>query len=95
MPDWMEFKTQAENPDNYVSGKGVDHYRRYKEDFKIIKKLNLNSFRFGIEWSRVEPDQGFWDRKEFDHYHNYIAELKKLDIEPIINLWHWTQPVWF
>ncbi len=95
MPDWMEFKDQAETPENYVAGKGVDHYRRYGEDFRILKKLNLNSFRFGIEWSRVEPDQGVWDKKEFDHYHNYIAELKKLGIEPIINLWHWTQPVWF
>lgn len=95
LPEWLDFKDQAEDPDNYVSGKGVDHFRRYKEDFKILKKLNLNSFRFGIEWSRVEPDQGVWDKKAFDHYHNYISELKKLGIEPIINLWHWTQPVWF
>lgn len=95
LPDWPKFKDQAEDPENYVSGKGVDHLRRYKEDFKIIKKLNLNSFRFGIEWSRIEPDEGVWDKSAIDHYHNYIAELKKLDIEPIINLWHWTNPVWF
>lgn len=95
LPDWTEFKDQAEEPDNYVSGKGVDHWRRYKEDFRILKKLNLNSFRFGIEWSRVEPDQGVWDKSAIDHYHNYIAELKSQGIEPIINLWHWTHPVWF
>lgn len=95
MPDWMEFKDRAEDPDNYVSGKGVDHFRRYKEDFRILKKLNLNAFRFGIEWSRVEPEQGVWDKAALDHYHNYISELKKLDIEPIVNLWHWTQPIWF
>lgn len=95
LPDWMEFKESAEDPDNYVSGKGVDHLRRYKEDFKILKKLNLNSLRFGIEWSRIEPDQGVWDKKAIDHYHNYIAELNAQGIEPIINLWHWTHPVWF
>lgn len=95
LPDWLTFKDEAENPENYVSGKGVDHLRRYKEDFKIIKKLNLNAFRFGIEWSRIEPEQGVWDKQAVDHYHNYIAELKALGIEPIVNLWHWTHPVWF
>lgn len=95
LPTWLDIKEQAEDPDNYVSGKGIDHFRRYQEDFRIIKKLNLNSFRFGIEWSRVEPDQGVWDKAAIDHYHNYIAALKAEGIEPIINLWHWTQPVWF
>ncbi len=95
LPDWLNIKDQAEDPDNYVSGKGVDHWRRYKEDFRILKKLNLNSFRFGIEWSRIEPDQGVWDKAAIDHYHNYIAELKRQGIEPILNLWHWTHPVWF
>lgn len=95
LPEWPRFKDQAEDPENYVSGKAVDHSRRFKEDFKILKKLNLNAFRFGVEWSRIEPEQGVWDKKSIDHYHNYIAELKKQGIEPILNLWHWTNPVWF
>lgn len=95
IPDWKKHKEQAEKPENYVSGKGVDHYHRYKEDFDILKKLNLNAFRFSIEWSRCEPEEGVWDKTAIDHYHNYIAELKERGIEPIINLWHWTHPVWF
>lgn len=95
LPSWLEIKDQAEDPDNYVSGKGVDHLRRYKEDFRILKKLNLNAFRFSVEWSRCEPEPGVWDKKAFDHYHNYIAELQRQGIEPILNLWHWTHPVWF
>lgn len=95
LPEWTKIKDNAEDPENYVSGKGVDHLRRYKEDFRIIKKLNLNAFRFSIEWSRVEPDQGVWDKKAIDHYHNYISELKKQGIEPVVTLWHWTHPVWF
>lgn len=95
LPDWLEFKDEAEDPENYVSGKGVDHFRRYKEDFTILEKLGLNAFRFSIEWSRCEPDQGVWNKQAFDYYHNYIAELKQRGIEPIVNLWHWTHPVWF
>ncbi|MDQ3064786.1 MAG: family 1 glycosylhydrolase [bacterium] len=95
LPGWLEVKDQAEDPDNYVSGKGVDHVRRYKEDFRILKKLNLNTFSFSIEWSRVEPDQGVWDKKAIDHYHNYIDELRSFGIEPVVKLWHWTHPTWF
>lgn len=92
---WPEIKKQATNPNNYVSGKGTDHYNRYEEDFDILKKLNLNSFRFGIEWSRIEPEEGKWDEQEIEHYRQYIKELKKRGIEPILNIWHWTFPVWF
>lgn len=95
LPDWLKIKDQAEDPDNYISGKGVDHYHKYKEDFKILKKIGLNSFRFGVEWSRIEPEQGVWNKAAIDYYHNYIDELKSQGIEPVLNLWHWTHPVWF
>jgi beta-glucosidase len=95
LPNWQDVKQQAEDPDNYVSGKGVDHFHRYKEDFDIAKTLNLNALRFSIEWSRCEPEEGVWDKAAIDHYHNYIAELKQRGIEPVVNLWHWTHPVWF
>lgn len=95
LPGWHEIKDQAENPDNYVSGKGVEHYKRYKEDFKLAKELNLNSLRFGIEWSRLEPKEGEWDEAQVEHYRDYIAELRRQKIEPMLNIWHWTLPVWF
>ncbi|MDO8336335.1 MAG: family 1 glycosylhydrolase [Candidatus Saccharibacteria bacterium] len=95
LPNWDKTKHYAKTPENYVSSKGVDHFRRYEEDFDLAKKLNLNAFRFSIEWSRCEPEEGVWDKAAFDHYHSYILELKKRGIEPIVNLWHWTHPVWF
>lgn len=95
VPAWDEIKHQAQNPANYVSGEGVDHYNRYETDFDILKKLNLNSFRFGVEWSRLEPEEGQWDDAEIEHYRRYIKELRRRNIEPILNIWHWTHPLWF
>jgi beta-glucosidase len=95
LPNWKDIEKQATDPHNYVSGKGVDHYNRFEEDFDILKKLNLNAFRFTIEWSRIEPEEGKFDLKEIEHYKNYIAELRKRGIEPFLNIWHWTVPVWF
>lgn len=95
MPKWDQIKDQAQNPENYISGKGIEHYDRYKEDFKLAKSLNHNAFRFGIEWSRVEPEDGVWDAKEWQHYRDYIEELLDQGLEPVLNLWHWTMPTWF
>jgi beta-glucosidase len=95
LPDWQLVKGRALKPSNYISGRGVDHYNRYKDDFDILKDLNLNAFRFSIEWSRLEPEQGEWDENSINHYKEYISELKKRNILPIVNLWHWTHPIWF
>lgn len=95
LANWENIKKQVTDPANYVSGRGVDHYNLYQEDFKLVKKLNLNALRFGIEWSRLEPEEGRWDESENEHYREYIEALKKLDIEPVLNIWHWTMPVWF
>lgn len=95
LDNWKDIEKQAMNPDNYVSGRSIDHYNRYESDFDIVKKMHLNAFRFSIEWSRVEPEEGVWDRKEIEHYRQYIAALKKRGIEPLVTLYHWSVPVWF
>lgn len=95
LPNWEEIKKRASDPNNYVSGKGVDHWGRYKEDFDIAKKLSLNALRFGIEWSRLEPEEGKWDESAVAHYRDYIKQLKNCGLEPFMNIWHWTVPLWF
>lgn len=92
---WEDIKDRAEEPENYVSGRGIEHYKRYKQDFSLAQQLNLNAFRFTIEWSRIEPEEGLWDDAEIQHYREYIAELRHRKMEPFMTLWHWTVPVWF
>jgi len=79
---------------DFPAGKACDHYNRYEEDFDLLKKLNQNTYRFSIEWSRVEPEEGKFDEKEIKHYRQVTSALKKLDIEPFVGLWHWTNPLW-
>src|SRR4051812_44261433 len=55
LPMWPQIKKQATDPQNYISGDGIEHYKRYKKDFDLVKELNLDSFRFTLEWSRIEP----------------------------------------
>lgn len=95
LPKWEDMKEQAQNPANYVSSVAVDHYNRYEEDLDIAASLNLNAFRFSIEWSRIEPKAGQWDEEALEHYRRVLMAAHKRGLEPFVCLWHWTVPVWF
>lgn len=102
--DWTEWEKSPEriadlkkrglNPEGFISGRACDHYNRFREDFDIAKKLGHNAHRFPIEWSRVEPEEGKFDEKEIEHYHEVIKALRDRGIEPFVTLWHWTLPLW-
>jgi beta-glucosidase len=92
---WKRFEKRAANPSNYLSGKAIDFEHRYKEDIEIVKKLSLNSFRFSIEWSRIEPQEGKFSREGIEFYRKILTFLKSTNITPIVTLWHFTSPIWF
>ena len=95
LDNWDNIKAEAKSPSNYVTGKAVDHFTRYKDDIALARKLHMNSLRFSIEWSRIEPREGAWDATAITHYKNYVSELKRSGIEPVLTLFHFTLPVWF
>lgn len=95
LENWDAIKQQAKQPGNYVSGKAVDHFGLFEQDITMAKSMNMNALRFSVEWSRIEPKQGSWDVGAINHYKQYVSELKKAGIEPILTLFHFTLPVWF
>lgn len=95
LESWDKTKQLAKIPANYISSKAVDHYTRFEDDFNLAKRLNLNSLRFSIEWSRIEPEEGIWSAEAIDYYKRYIAALRARGLEPVVTLFHFTLPVWF
>ncbi|MCA9335884.1 glycoside hydrolase family 1 protein [Candidatus Saccharibacteria bacterium] len=95
LPNWNEIRHEARMPENYVSGKTVDHYRLYQHDIALLKKLHLNTYRCSIEWSSIQPEEGVWNASEVEHYRGVLTELKKQGIVPVVTLFHFTLPVWF
>ena len=103
--DWSEWesspkriaqlKKEGKDPSDFISGKACDSYNRYEEDFDIAKKLNQNIHRFSIEWSRIEPEEGKFDFEAIKHYQRLVKALRDRGIEPMVTLWHFTNPVWF
>jgi len=76
------------------SGDAVDHYRRYREDIALMAELGLNSYRFSIEWARIEPEEGRFDQEAIDHYRDVLAACQEHNIMPIVTLHHFSSPQW-
>ncbi|QGA80679.1 glycosyl hydrolase family 1 [Candidatus Nanohalobium constans] len=92
---WDKISEKATSPQNYMSGEAINHKNRYKEDIQLAQDMGLNAFRFGIEWSRVEPKEGEFSEEAISYYRDYISEVRENGMEPIVTLWHFTNPKWF
>lgn len=77
------------------SGDCCDSYHRYEEDIALVKAMGLNTYRFSIEWSRIEPTEGDFSIAVLDHYRRMIAAVREAGIMPVVTFYHYSAPAWF
>lgn len=77
------------------SGLACDHWNRYEEDILLIKELGVDVYRFSVEWSKIEPEKGKFNKEAIQHYHDVCDALLLAGITPVITLHHFTNPLWF
>ena len=72
-----------------------DHYHRYPEDLAWMRRLGVNAYRMGIEWSRLQDRPGApLNRRELDRYCDILDQLKAAGITPMVVLHHFSNPPW-
>lgn len=77
------------------SGDAMDSYHRYREDMQLLADAGLNTYRFSVEWARIEPERGIVSRAEVDHYRRMVDTAHELGLNPVVTLMHFTVPRWF
>jgi len=92
--DWWMWEHNPASPCTEPSGDCTDSYHRYREDHQIIEDLGLDSYRFSLEWSRIEPEEGMWSTAALDHYARVCDDLRERDITPVVTFHHFTTPRW-
>lgn len=93
--DWWQWESTGKVEGGVRSGAATDHWNRYREDLRLASELGLNSYRFSVEWSRIEPRQGEWDSSALDWYLELIHECERRGLVPMLTLHHFTSPQWF
>ena len=78
-----------------VSGKAANQWELYEKDIELMKELGVNSYRFSLAWSKIQPTKDIFNEAALQHYDDVIDALIENDIEPMITLHHFTHPQWF
>jgi beta-glucosidase len=92
--DWWDWELRPDTPTRVPSGNAIEHYTRYPKDVAMLGELGLNMYRFGVEWARIEPEEGHFDEAQLDHYKKMIAAMRKAGLAPMATLNHFALPRW-
>ncbi len=70
-----------------------DHYHRLDADLDLMKRYNLDAYRFSIAWPRIQPTgSGPVNQRGIDFYNRLIDGLLARGISPTCTLYHWDLP---
>ena len=58
-----EQELKKNNPNFEVSGSACNSYEMYAKDVKILKELGHQVYRMSLEWARIEPKEGEWNKE--------------------------------
>ncbi len=92
--DWWAWEHTPGTGVKEPSGDACDHWHRYPEDVALLSQLGFGAYRFSLEWSRIEPEEGEWSRASLDHYRRMCATCHEHGVLPVVTFHHFTTPRW-
>ena len=92
--DHWELEHAEHSPFVEPSGDACDSYHRWRDDLDLVAGAGLNTYRFSLEWSRIEPEEGEFSRAALDHYRRIVDGCRERGLTPIVTLVHFTMPRW-
>ncbi len=75
-------------------GDAVMGYTRALSDVALLQQLGVDSYRFSIEWARVEPRPGQIEEAALQHYSDLLDALRAAHIRPLVTIHHFSNPAW-
>lgn len=76
------------------SGDACNHYHLYRQDIKMLAELGFTSYRFSIEWARIEPEDSMFSYAALEHYRDMLNACYEHNLTPMVTLHHFTSPRW-
>ena len=77
------------------SGDAVNSFELWPTDLDLVKGLGLNTYRFSLEWARIQPEPGLWSTAMLDHYKAMVDGCRARGLTAMVTFNHYTAPRWF
>lgn len=71
------------------------YQQKPQEVIDRLKLLSVNAYRFSVEWSQIEPEEGKFMHYPLQVYVDFCKVLRDHQIQPIVTLHHFSEPKWF
>jgi beta-glucosidase len=98
--DWADWE-QGSYPDGQPHIRNRDtsqvadgSWTRWPQDVDALQALGANAYRFSVEWSRLEPEDGVWNEEAAANYRAQLVALRARGITPLLTIHHYTFPRW-
>ncbi len=92
--DWWQFEHAPGSRCADSSGDACDSYHRWTDDLDLVAGMGLDSYRFSLEWSRIEPAEGEFSVAALEHYRRICTGCHERGIVPVVTFHHFTVPTW-
>ena len=93
--NWNDWYRQGKIKDGTDPATGNDHWEKWEEDVALMAQMGIQVYRFGIEWARLIPEPGKVNEEAVQRYRREILALKERNIQPLLTVHHFTNPMWF
>lgn len=88
--------TFSATPGNVVRAENgavaCDHYHRWGDDLDLLKRANLDGYRFSTSWARVMPDGRTVNPEGMAFYDRLVDGMLERGLKPFQTLYHWEMP---
>ena len=92
---WSRWADLGHTKDGSRCSPACDHWNRIAKDTALLTAVGCTTYRFSVEWARIEPARGVFDQAAIDHYRAEVVALSEAGILPLLTLHHFTNPLWF
>ena len=92
--NWYDWYRRGYIKDDADPSVATEHFKRWREDLDLMSAMGLPCCRMGVEWSRVEPEEGRFDQAAIAHYREELQALTDRGIRPLLTLHHFNNPMW-
>ena len=92
--DWWEFEHKPDTPCVEPSGDCTNSFHLYADDIALVRDHGFGAYRFSIEWSRIEPEDGEFSIAALDYYRRVLAECHEQGVQPVVTFHHFSNPRW-
>tara|TARA_R110002153_G_scaffold31717_2_gene96461 strand:+ start:1912 stop:3273 length:1362 start_codon:yes stop_codon:yes gene_type:complete len=92
---WDHFTSKKGNTyQNQHGNDACEFYHKFQEDILLMRKMNIDHFRFSLSWSRILPNgTGAISSKGIQFYNDVINFCLECGITPWVTLYHWDLPL--